>query len=63
MTTKTVCATLLALSLLGSAGAQSPDPLNKDKLDRFLDRLAEKNKGMGRLVVAEDGNRLGPVIS
>ena len=51
----TVSAGLLALALFGSGYAQTFD---KDKLDRFLDRLAEKNKGMGRLTVAKDGNVL-----
>src|SRR6185295_864141 len=30
--------------------------LDTGKLDRFLDRLAEKNKGMGSVVIAKDGN-------
>jgi CubicO group peptidase (beta-lactamase class C family) len=55
MKTATVFATLLALALVGSGSAQTFD---KDKLDRFLDRLAEKNKGMGRLTVVKDGNVL-----
>ena len=38
----TVFAALLALALFGSGYAQTFD---KDKLDRFLDRLAEKNNG------------------
>ena len=45
---------LLFLALFGSGSAQqSPD---KDKLDRFLNRLAEKNKAMGSLAIARDGN-------
>jgi D-alanyl-D-alanine carboxypeptidase len=32
--------------------------LDKAKLDQFLDRLAEKNKGMGSLTLARDGNVL-----
>jgi D-alanyl-D-alanine carboxypeptidase len=51
--TTSVVATFLALALFGSGHAQTFD---KDKIDRFLDRIAEKNKGMGRLVVATDGN-------
>jgi CubicO group peptidase (beta-lactamase class C family) len=32
--------------------------LDKAKLDQFFDRLAEKNKAMGSLVIARDGNVL-----
>nr|MBA2763021.1 beta-lactamase family protein [Segetibacter sp.] len=35
--------------------AQTPD---KAKLDQFFDRLAEKNKAMGSLTIAKDGNVL-----
>jgi len=45
--------TILTLAMLASANAQS---LNKAKLDEFLDRLAEKNKGMGSLTLAKEGN-------
>jgi D-alanyl-D-alanine carboxypeptidase len=55
MRTRTVFATFLALALFGSGYAQS---LDKDKLDRFLDRLAAKNKGMGSLTLAKDGHIL-----
>jgi D-alanyl-D-alanine carboxypeptidase len=55
MKTKTGSATLLALALFGSGYAQTPD---NGKLDRFLDRLAEKNKGMGSLTLAKDGHVL-----
>jgi len=51
-----VCASLV-LALLGSGSAQQPS-LDKDKLDRFLNRLAEKNKGMGSLTFARDGKVL-----
>ena len=44
---------LLALALLTPVGAQ---PLDKGKLDQFLDRLAAKNKGMGSLTLARNGN-------
>src|ERR1041384_1121601 len=48
--------TLFATLLIVAAGqAQTPD---KAKLDQFLDRLAEKNKGMGGLTLAKDGNVL-----
>jgi D-alanyl-D-alanine carboxypeptidase len=52
MKTKTAVATLLGL-FVASAHAQ---PLDKAKLDQFLDRLAEKNKAMGGLTIAKDGN-------
>src|SRR5436190_14513693 len=48
-------ATLLILGLFTAGHAQT---LDKAKLDQFLDRLAEKNKGMGSLVLAKDGNVL-----
>jgi CubicO group peptidase (beta-lactamase class C family) len=38
-----------------AAPAQTPD---KAKLDQFFDRLAEKNKAMGSLTIAKDGNVL-----
>jgi D-alanyl-D-alanine carboxypeptidase len=48
-------ATLLTL-VLGAAGyAQT---LDKARLDQFFDRLAEKNKAMGSLTIAKDGNVL-----
>lgn len=43
---------LLAATLLSFAQAQTFD---KAKLDSFLNRLAEKNKGMGSLVLAREG--------
>jgi D-alanyl-D-alanine carboxypeptidase len=52
----TVGAGLVLLALSGSGSTQQP--LDKDKLDRFLNRLAEKNKAMGSLVVARDGRVL-----
>lgn len=39
--------------MITSAGAQD---LDKAKLDQLLDRLAEKNKGMGSVTLAKDGN-------
>jgi len=48
-------ATLLTLALFTYALAQMPD---KAKLDQFFDRLAEKNKAMGSLTIAKDGNVL-----
>ena len=50
---KTLLALVLTLSLLSSAKSQA---LDKAKLDQFFDRLAEKNKAMGTLVVAKDGS-------
>jgi hypothetical protein len=32
--------------------------LHASKLDQFFDRLAEKNKAMGSLTIAKDGNVL-----
>jgi D-alanyl-D-alanine carboxypeptidase len=53
MKTKTILATLLALAWLASGSART---LDNAKVDQFLNRLAEKNKGMGSLTVAKDGN-------
>ena len=55
MKTKIRFATLLTLALFTAGHAQT---LDKAKLDQFLDRLAEKNKGMGSLTLAKDGNVL-----
>jgi CubicO group peptidase (beta-lactamase class C family) len=52
MKIKILLAGLLTLAFFSAAQAQTPD---KAKLDRFFDRLAEKNKAMGSLVVAKDG--------
>jgi D-alanyl-D-alanine carboxypeptidase len=48
-------ATILALAMLTTAHAQT---LDKAKLDQLLDWLAEKNKGMGSLTLAKEGNVL-----
>jgi D-alanyl-D-alanine carboxypeptidase len=56
MRTTTAVATFLLLVLFGSGSAQQA--LDTDKLDRFLDRLAEKNKAMGSMTLARDGNVL-----
>ena len=53
MKIKILSAFLLTFALSGVVSAQTPD---KAKLDRFFDRLAEKNKGMGSLTLAKDGN-------
>src|SRR6266436_3954783 len=55
MKTKILFATLLTLALFTAGHAQT---LDKAKLDQFLDRLAEKNKGMGSLTLVKDGNVL-----
>ncbi len=52
MKTNTRFAALLTLALFASGHAQT---LDKAKLDQFLDRLLEKNKGMGSLTLAKDG--------
>lgn len=47
---------LLLCALMFTAGyAQTPD---KAKFEQFFDRLAEKNKAMGSLTLAKDGNVL-----
>src|SRR5215210_5817313 len=55
MKTEILFAALLALAVFTAGHAQT---LDKAKLDVFLDRLAEKNKGMGSLTLAKDGNVL-----
>ena len=55
MKIKTLFATLLTLALFTAGYAQT---LDKAKLDQFFDRLAEKNKAMGSLTIAKDGNVL-----
>lgn len=55
MKIKVLLAILLTLALFTVAHAQT---LDKAKLDQFFDRLAEKNKAMGSLVIAKDGNVL-----
>src|SRR2546427_2699988 len=55
MKSKTFFATLLTLAFFIAGYAQT---LDKAKLDQFFDRLAEKNKAMGSLIIAKDGNVL-----
>src|SRR3989441_5484693 len=55
MKSKTFFATLLTLAFFTAGYAQT---LDKAKLDQFFDRLAEKNKAMGSLTIAKDGNVL-----
>jgi CubicO group peptidase (beta-lactamase class C family) len=55
MKIKILFQTLLTLVLFTGGYAQTPD---KTKLDQFFDRLAEKNKAMGSLTIARDGNIL-----
>src|SRR5712691_12007747 len=55
MKIKILFTTLLTLALYAAGQAQT---LDKAKLDQFFDRLAEKNKAMGSLTIAKDGNVL-----
>jgi len=55
MRSKILLATLLTLAWCTAGHAQT---LDKAKLDQFFDRLAEKNKAMGSLTIAKDGNVL-----
>ena len=55
MKIKILFATLLALALSTPGYTQT---LDRAKLDQFFDRLAEKNKAMGSLVIAKDGNTI-----
>src|SRR6476659_11232520 len=55
MKPKNLFATLLLVALFTAGYARTPD---KAKLDRFFDRLAEKNKAMGSLTIAKDGKVL-----
>ncbi|MBD2757435.1 serine hydrolase domain-containing protein [Spirosoma validum] len=55
MKIKLIFTTILILALFAAGYAQT---LDKAKLDQFFDRLAEKNKAMGSLVIAKDGNVL-----
>jgi D-alanyl-D-alanine carboxypeptidase len=66
MKIKILFASLLTLALVIRGYAETLDPssaavLRKEdiaKLDQFFDRLAEKNKAMGSLTIAKDGNVL-----
>src|SRR5215217_6747283 len=55
MKIKMLFPTLLTLGLVTAGYAQT---LDKAKLDQLFDRLLEKNKGMGSLALAKDGNVL-----
>jgi D-alanyl-D-alanine carboxypeptidase len=55
MKIKILFPTLLTLALCTAGYAQT---LDKAKLGQFFDRLAEKNKAMGSLTIAKDGNVL-----
>ena len=55
MRIKILSTILLTFALFNAVSAQTPD---KAKLDRFFDRLAEKNQAMGSLTVAKDGKVL-----
>ncbi len=60
MNTKKLLGTILTLTLFIIASAQPPGiPIAiATKLDQFFDRLSEKNKAMGSLVIVKDGNPL-----
>jgi CubicO group peptidase (beta-lactamase class C family) len=47
---------ILPLLTLALCTAGYAETLDKAKLDQFFDRLAEKNKAMGSLTMAKDGN-------
>jgi len=53
MKIKRLFAALLTLTLCTAGSAQT---LDKAKLDQFFDRLAERKKAMGSLVIIKDGN-------
>jgi D-alanyl-D-alanine carboxypeptidase len=55
MNIKTLVGTIMTVALFTTAPAQT---LDKAKLDQFFDRLAEKNKAMGSLVMVQDGKLL-----
>ena len=55
MKIKILLATLLTMALSAITYGQS---LDKAKLDQFFDRLSEKNKAMGAVIIAKDGNVL-----
>ncbi|GAB4006011.1 serine hydrolase domain-containing protein [Spirosoma migulaei] len=55
MKSNLLVATALALFLVTASYAQT---LDNAKLDQFFDQLAEKNKAMGSLVIAREGNVL-----
>src|ERR1044072_5178374 len=52
MNTKIRFAILLTLGWVMAGHTQT---LDKAKLDQYLDRIAEKNKGMGSVTLAKDG--------
>ncbi len=52
MNIKIALTALLTFTMFTSAYAQT---INQTKLDQYFDRLAEKNKAMGTLVIAKDG--------
>lgn len=53
MKIKTLLTSIIIFALFTTGYAQT---LDKTKLDLLFDRLAEKNKGMGTLVITKDGN-------
>lgn len=55
MNIKLLFAPLLTLTMFTRGYVQT---FNNAKLDQYFDRLAEKNKAMGTLVISKDGNVL-----
>ncbi|HEX6125467.1 MAG TPA: serine hydrolase domain-containing protein, partial [Pyrinomonadaceae bacterium] len=55
MKNKILSTLLLTLSVV-SGGYSQAQAFDKAKLDQLFDRLSEKNKAMGSLVIAKDGN-------
>ena len=55
MKIKLLFGTIMTLALFTTVSAQT---LDRAKLDQFFDRLAEKNKAMGSLVIVREGNVL-----
>ena len=55
MKIKILFAVLLTLALFAAGHAET---LDKTKLDQFFDRLAEKKKAMGSMIIAKDGKVL-----
>ena len=55
MKTKILFAALMTLASFRTGFAQT---LDKAKLDQLFNRLLEKNKGMGSVTIAKDGNVL-----
>jgi CubicO group peptidase (beta-lactamase class C family) len=55
-TTVAVCCLPLLMVPRSPSHAQTLDSARRDRLDQFFDRLADRNKAMGTLTVAQDGH-------